>query len=91
MPESPAWNATAHTLSPLLLFGGLGWLADRLFGVTALLPIGLFIGVAAGLAMVWFRYGTDRQPPPADDAPGGPSGDSRRGFTDDRRTHEEHQ
>lgn len=88
MPESAAWNATAHTLSPLVLFGGLGWLADRLFGVTALLPLGLFVGVAAGLAMVWVRYGTNPHAPPADDAPGGPSGDSRR-TTDDRRTPEE--
>lgn len=88
MPESPAWNATAHTLSGLLLFGGLGWLADRLLGISALLPVGLFVGVAAGLTMVWVRYGTDQQPPPADVDPGGPSRDSRR-VSDDRRTPEE--
>lgn len=88
MPESPAWNATAHTLSGLVLFGGLGWLADRLLGIAILLPIGLFVGVAAGLAMVWVRYGTGQHPPPADVAPGGPSGDSRRA-TDDRRFPEE--
>lgn len=91
MPESPAWNATAHTLSGLVLFGGLGWLADRLLGIPLLLPIGLFVGVAAGLAMVWVRYGTDHtaaKTPPADVDTGGPSRDSRR-TPDDRRDPEE--
>jgi hypothetical protein len=63
-------------------------LAARLTGIELLLPIGLFLGVAAGLAMVWVRYGTEQQPPPADVAPGGPSGDSRRA-TDDRQPPEE--
>ena len=91
MPESPAWNASAHTLSGLVLFGGLGWLAERLTGIALLLPIGLFVGVAAGLAMVWVRYGTDHtapQTPPADVDTGGPSRDSRRS-PDDRRDPEE--
>jgi len=86
MPESPAWNATAHTLSPLVLFGGIGWLVDHLAGTAVALPVGLFVGVAAGLTMVWVRYGTHRhhEPPPADVDPGGPSGDSRRVSSDDR-------
>lgn len=88
MPESAAWNATAHTLSGLLLFGGLGWLGDRLLGISALLPVGLFVGVAAGMSMVFVRYGTQQQLPPADVEPGGPSRDSRRS-PDDRRTPEE--
>jgi ATP synthase protein I len=65
--EAAAWTVLAHLISGPLLYGGLGWLADRWLGT---FPVFVFVGILGGMALalylVWFRYGAhDRRPPSA--------------------------
>lgn len=53
-----AWRSFAYLLSGPLVYGGLGWLADRWLGTSFLLPGGLVAGMALSLYLIWFRYGT---------------------------------
>ncbi|GAB3591314.1 hypothetical protein GCM10027446_08800 [Angustibacter peucedani] len=53
-----AWRSFAYLLSGPLVYGGLGWLADRWLGTGFLLPVGLVGGMALSLYLIWFRYGT---------------------------------
>lgn len=55
--EADAWNAFSHLLAGMLLWGGLGWLGSRLLDAPYLVGIGLVVGTAGGLALVWLRYG----------------------------------
>lgn len=43
--------------SGLLLYGGLGWLADRWLQTTVWLPVGIILGTAAGLYLVVVKFG----------------------------------
>jgi F0F1-type ATP synthase assembly protein I len=65
--EAAAWTVLAYLISGPLLYGGLGWLADRWLGTA---PVFVFVGILGGMALalyvVWVRYGSlDRRPPPA--------------------------
>ena len=65
--DSEAWTVLAYLISGPLLYGGLGWLADRWLGTT---PWLVFVGIVGGMALavyvVWIRYGShDRRPPSA--------------------------
>ena len=65
--EAAAWTVLAYLLSGPLLYGGLGWLADRWLGTS---PVFVLIGILGGMALalyvVWVRYGAhDRRPPSA--------------------------
>jgi hypothetical protein len=55
--EADAWNAFSHLLAGMLLWGGLGWLGSRLLDAPYLVGVGLVVGTAGGLALVWLRYG----------------------------------
>jgi len=42
----------------MLIYGGIGWLIDRWTGHSALfLPIGLVVGIALSLVLVFVRHG----------------------------------
>lgn len=66
-PEQPSsgwkgadtgWAVTSTMLSALLVCGGLGWLVDRLTGLEGVfLPVGLLGGAAAGVYLVYVKYG----------------------------------
>lgn len=66
--EAPAQSRTGHTgdgmvvlsyiLAGLILYGGLGWLGDRHFNTSWLLPLGLILGMALSIYMVIKRYGS---------------------------------
>jgi hypothetical protein len=48
-------------LGGLLVWGGIGFLLDRLFGFRALfLPIGLLVGAAGAIWLILLRYGRSR-------------------------------
>ena len=65
--DAAAWTVLAYLISGPLLYGGLGWLADRWLGTTPVFVlVGIFGGMALALYLVWFRYGApDRRPPSA--------------------------
>lgn len=66
--ESPATPRSGHTgdgmvvlsyiLSGLLFYGGFGWLGDRVFGVSWLVPLGIIVGVVASIYLIIKRYGS---------------------------------
>ena len=61
LPESVAWNVVSTLMSGLLGFGVPGFLLDRWLGTDVWFTlVGLVLGMAAALTVVWFRYGTGR-------------------------------
>lgn len=62
--EAAAWTVLAYMITGPLLYGGLGWLADRWWGTDPLfLLVGLLGGSALAVYLVWVRYGAhDRRP-----------------------------
>ena len=60
LPESAAWNITAGMLSGVLGFGLPAYLLARWTGWAWLTAVGLLVGMALALTIVWFRYGTYR-------------------------------
>lgn len=58
---STAWAVTATLLAGIGVWGGVGYLADRLLGFRWLfLPIGMVLGVAGGIYLVYLRYGKEK-------------------------------
>lgn len=47
----------AYLLSGPALFGGLGWLLAQWLGTTFFLPVGILLGMALSLYVIWLRYG----------------------------------
>lgn len=60
LQESAAWNITATMMSGLLGFGVPGWLIARWTGWEWVTGLGLVLGMALALTIVWFRYGSYR-------------------------------
>ena len=60
LPESVAWGAVNTLISGLIGFGLPAWLLDRWLGTEWIVLVGLLVGMAAALTVIWFRYGTDR-------------------------------
>lgn len=54
------WDALATMLSAMLLFGLPGWWASEVTGWVWVLPVALVLGMGVAVALVWFRYGTQR-------------------------------
>jgi ATP synthase protein I len=55
-----AWNVIATLLAGMLVWGGLGWLGDRWLDTGRLLTaIGILVGTAGGIYVVYIRYGRD--------------------------------
>jgi F0F1-type ATP synthase assembly protein I len=52
------WSIVAYLLSGMLLWGGAGWLLDRWLGTSFLVLIGLLIGVALSLYLIYLRLGS---------------------------------
>jgi ATP synthase protein I len=55
--EGEVWTIISYLLSGMLVWGGGGWVLDRWLGTTFFIPMGLLIGTAASLYLVWLRYG----------------------------------
>ncbi|WTW97324.1 AtpZ/AtpI family protein [Streptomycetaceae bacterium NBC_01309] len=52
------WSSISYILGGMAVYGGLGWLIDRWTGHSTLfLPIGLIVGVALALVLVYVRHG----------------------------------
>lgn len=57
----PVDNVHVSVISYLItgpaLFGGIGWLLDRVLATSFLLPVGIVAGMALSIYLIWFRYG----------------------------------
>lgn len=57
-----AWALTGTLVAGILVWGGVGYLADRLAGFRWLfLPIGMVVGVSASIYLVYLTFGRDEQ------------------------------
>ena len=53
-----AWAVTGTLLAGILVWGGIGYLLDRLADTGRLfMAIGMIVGVAGGIYIVYIRYG----------------------------------
>jgi ATP synthase protein I len=53
---------SAYLLSALLVWGGIGFLIDRLAGTPKVFTaIGMIVGAAAGIYLVYLRYGKEHE------------------------------
>lgn len=47
----------SYLIAGVVLYGGLGWLADHLLGTWFLLPVGIVLGAAAAAYTITRRFG----------------------------------
>ena len=55
--EVDAYAVLSYLLGGVVLYGGLGWLLDWWLGTRAFVGGGIALGAAAGVWVVWLRYG----------------------------------
>ncbi len=61
-PETPpsgqgAWGVFGYLIAGVGVYGGGGWLLDQYLGTSFLLPVGILVGMALALYLVFKRYG----------------------------------
>ncbi|MEO7981636.1 MAG: AtpZ/AtpI family protein [Sporichthyaceae bacterium] len=56
MREVDAWAVISYLLSGVILYGGIGWLLDAWLGTRGLVGVGIVLGAAGGIWLVWLRY-----------------------------------
>ena len=54
--EVDAWAVISYLLSGVILYGGIGWLLDWWLGTRGLVGVGIVLGAAGGIWLVWLRY-----------------------------------
>ena len=54
--EVDAWAVLSYLLSGVILYGGIGWLLDAWLGTHGLVGVGIVLGAAGGIWLVWLRY-----------------------------------
>ena len=52
-----AWTILGYLLSGLLVWGGVGLLLDKWLGTGFFLLVGLLVGMATSIYIVYVRYG----------------------------------
>lgn len=52
-----AYSALGYLLAGLLFWGGVGFALDRWLGTTFLVLIGMLVGGAAAMYLIYVRYG----------------------------------
>jgi len=55
--EQDAWGAFGLVVSGVLVWGGVGAVLGAWLDSSIPVLVGLLVGMAAGLYLVWFRYG----------------------------------
>lgn len=58
-PATPgdAWSVLAYLITGLLVWGGAGMLLDRWLGTELFIVVGLLLGSASSIYLVYIRYG----------------------------------
>ena len=54
--EVDAWAVLSYLLSGVILYGGIGWLLDAWLGTRGLVGVGIVLGAAGGIWLIWLRY-----------------------------------
>lgn len=52
-----AWSIPSYLLSGMILYGGAGWLLSKWTGVIIFMPVGLILGVALAIYLVYRKHG----------------------------------
>lgn len=55
--EVDAWAVISYLLAGVIFYGGIGWLVDLWLGTRGFVAGGIVLGAAAGVVLVWLRYG----------------------------------
>lgn len=55
-PKGDPWHAFGYIVSGVGVYGVLGWLADRLFGTTFMVAVGILLGAGFGLYLTFVRF-----------------------------------
>lgn len=55
-PSGDPWHAFGYLVAGVGFYGLLGWVADRWFGTTFLVAIGILLGAGLGVYMTWSRF-----------------------------------
>jgi F0F1-type ATP synthase assembly protein I len=57
-----AWSIIGTLVAGVLVWGGIGWLVDRWLGTDSVfLVIGLLVGFASSMYLVFVRYGKNQR------------------------------
>ncbi len=55
-PKGDPWHAFGYLVSGVVVYGFLGWLADRWLGTTFLVAVGILVGAGLGIYMTFVRF-----------------------------------
>lgn len=55
-PRGDGFTVLAHLLTGFLLYGGIGYLLDRLLGTTWLTLVGLLLGAGLSFYLIYIRF-----------------------------------
>jgi F0F1-type ATP synthase assembly protein I len=60
---SAGWTVTSEMIAALLMWGGIGYVIDRLIWgePRVFTPVGMMLGAALGIYLVWLRFGKQRE------------------------------
>ncbi|MGW7684110.1 AtpZ/AtpI family protein [Kribbella sp. NPDC054772] len=52
------WRVLSYLIGGVAVYGGIGFLLDRLFGTQFLVLVGIVIGAGLTILLLHFRYGS---------------------------------
>ncbi|QNN51961.1 AtpZ/AtpI family protein [Nocardioides mesophilus] len=55
-PQGDPWHAFGYLVSGVLMYGVLGWLADRWLGTSFVVVVGILFGAGLGIYMTFARF-----------------------------------
>ncbi len=56
MREPDAYGVLSYLIGGVVLYGGIGWLVDAWLDTRGFVAVGIILGAAAGIWLVWLRY-----------------------------------
>lgn len=57
VPTPDPWAAISYLVTGVGVWGGVGWLVDQWLGTGVFVGVGVLVGAAAGVYLVYLRYG----------------------------------
>ncbi|MFF0342401.1 hypothetical protein [Kribbella sp. NPDC004875] len=52
------WRVLSYLIGGVVVYGGIGFLLDRLFGTQFLVLVGIVLGAGLTILLLHFRYGS---------------------------------